>query len=576
MAALLALAAVVGWNIWRSDWIQPPVTTGIAVLPFENLSAGKENAAFVDGLQDDILTKLARIGELKVISRTSVMEYRGKQNVRRIGEALRVSHVLEGSARRDGNKIHLNAQLIDTRTDTHAWAEQFDCDWNDLFTIQSEIAQKVAEQLRANLSPSEQAAIQGKPTADLIAYELYSRALALIQQDATANSAQIIDLLNQAVARDPSFFEAYCQLAAAHDSVYFNDQDHSPARLDLAKAAIQHAFQARPNAGEAHLAQALHLYKGYRDYDGALAELEVARQSLPNDARVFEQIGYIQRRAGQWTEALRNMEHAAELNPRDFELLNAISDDLERFGRFTEARAWLDRAVSAAPADDIWVRQLSLPRWEMSIDADPRPMHQAIASLRTTALKAERATIAGDWLDCAFYEQDSVAARQALNDLPDNRIDLGPMTLPRAFIEGLVARMGNDEARAQQAFAAARVEQEKAVQAQSQFGPAWCGLGLIDAGLHRKKEALREAERALELMPVEKDAIFGKLVVKYCALTAAWVGENDLACERLALANVLPRGLSYGELKLSPFWNPLRGDPRFEKIVASVAPKYRR
>ncbi len=339
-AALVALATAVGWNLWKSELSQPPLTTGIAVLPFENLSGQKENAAFVDGLQDDILTKLAKIADLKVISRTSVMEYRGQQNVRRIGQALRVSHVLEGSVTRNGNKIHLNAQLIDARSDTHAWAEQYDRDVHDLFALQSEIAQKVAAQLHAKLSSSEQLAIQRKPTADLVAYDFYSRAIALIQQDEAANGPEIIDLLNQAVTRDPSFFEAYCQLAAAHDAVYFNNFDHTPARLTKAQAAIQNAFRTRPNAGEAHLAQALHLYKGYRDYDGALAELEVARQTLPNDARVFRLMGSIQRRHGHFAEAIQDLQRAAELDPRDCSTLNTVSYIHRQFGRIAEARMW--------------------------------------------------------------------------------------------------------------------------------------------------------------------------------------------------------------------------------------------
>jgi len=237
--SLLALAAVVGWNIWKSELVRRPVTTGIAVLPFENLSeqdvtssnrwGQREDAtAFVDGVQDDILTKLARIADLKVISRTSVMEYRDKRNVRQIGNDLRVSHVLEASVRRIGTRFHMNAQLIDTRTDTHVWVEQYDRDLNDLFAIQSEIAQKIAGQLRARISPAEKLAIERKPTGDLVAFELYSRAISLLPLSRTgsiADAQQSIDLLNQAVVRDPSFLEAYCALALSHDQIYFFGYD---------------------------------------------------------------------------------------------------------------------------------------------------------------------------------------------------------------------------------------------------------------------------------------------------------------------------------------------------------------
>src|SRR2546421_7510151 len=232
VASLVGLAAAAGWIVSKSELIRQPLTTGIAVLPFENLGEQKENAAFVDGLQDDILTKLAKIADLKVISRTSVMDYRGKRNLRQIGNDLRVSHVLEGSVRRAGTHLRLNAQLIDTRSDTHVWVEQYDRDLNDLFAIKSEIAQKVAQRLNAKVTSAEKLAIEGKPTTDLVAFELYSRAISLkkIPRAIGADSArQAIDLLNQAVARDPSFFQAYCELAVHHDQLYFFGYDHSPA-----------------------------------------------------------------------------------------------------------------------------------------------------------------------------------------------------------------------------------------------------------------------------------------------------------------------------------------------------------
>src|SRR5437867_2816970 len=287
-ASLMALAAAAGWIVWKSELIRQPVTTGIAVLPFENLGDQKEQTAFADGVQDDILTKLAKIGDLKVISRNSVMEYRGKRNMRQIGDVLRVSHVLEGSARRSGDRIHLNAQLIDTRTDTHVWAEEYDRGLNDLFAVQSEIAQKVAERLHAKVSASEKASIEERPTQDLLAYDSYVRAVSLIynaQVDSLAHLADLseaVDLLNQAVTRDPNFFLAYCQLAFAHDLVYQEEKDHTPARLALAKSAIDSAFRVRPDSGEAHLALSWHLYWGYSDYARARAELALAQQSLPS------------------------------------------------------------------------------------------------------------------------------------------------------------------------------------------------------------------------------------------------------------------------------------------------------
>src|SRR6266542_1976697 len=566
-ASLIALAAALGWNVWRSELIHHPVTTGVAVLPFENLSEQKENAAFADGVQDDILTKLAKIAGLKVISRTSVMDYRGKRNVRQIGNELRVSHVLEGSVRRTGTHLHLNAQLIDTRTDTHVWVEQYDRDLNDVFAIQSEIAQKVAGQLHAKITPAEKVAIESKPTGDLVAFDLYSRA------KVADSLMQAVDLLNGAVARDPSFLDAYCQLAFAHDQIYFDAIDRTPARLAMAKDAIDSAFRLKPDSGEAHFAQAVHLYRGYGDYDGALAELEVARQTLPNNARIFQMIGFIQRRQGHWEDSRRNLERAAELDPRDLQTLGTLSSDYARFRRYAEAKGWLARALAVAEPDDVLMK-LALPSWELDVNANTRPLHEAIDSLRATNPAAVRSATAENWLFCALAERDGAAATQALSALGDKEIRIvDQVQFNRAFVEGLIARMTNDEQKAQSAFTAAHAEQEKIVAAQPDFGPSWCVLGMIDAGLGRKEEALREGRRALELLPVEKDALVGQYLVRYFAVIAAWVREKDLACEQLAIAIRPPSNVRYGELKLMPWWDPLRGDPRFEKIVASLAPK---
>jgi serine/threonine protein kinase/tetratricopeptide (TPR) repeat protein len=575
VASLVALAAAAGWIVWKSEFIRHPVHNGIAVLPFENLSEQKENPAFADGIQDDILTKLAKIADLKVISRTSVMDYRGKRNVRQIGNELRVSHVLEGSVRRTGTHLHLNAQLIDTRTDTHVWVEQYDRDLNDVFAIQSEIAQKVAGQLHAKITPAEKLAIESKPTGDLAAFDLYSRANDILfgKNTRTADFVQAIDLLNRAVARDPSFLEAYCQLAFAHDELYFEGIDHTPARLAMAKDAIDSAFRLKPDSGEAHFAQAVHLYRGYGDYDGALAELEVARQTLPNNARIFKMMGFIQRRQGHWEDSRRNLERAAELDPRDLETLEDLSSDYARFRRYAEAKGWLTRALAVAEPDDIGMK-LAPSEWELDVNADTRPLHQAIDSLRATNPAAVKSAIAWNWLFCALAERDGAAATQALSALGDKEISIvDQVQFNRAFVEGLIARMTNDEQKARSAFAAARAEQEKVLEAQPDFGPSWCVLGMIDAGLGRKEEALSEGRRALELLPVEKDALVGQYLIRYFAVIAAWVGEKDLACEQLAIAVRPPSNITYGELKLLPLWDPLRGDPRFEKIVASLAPK---
>ena len=573
-ASLVALAALAGWIVWESELIGRPLTTGIAVLPFENLSEQREDtAAFVDGVQDDILTKLARIADLKVISRSSVMEYRGKRNLRQIGNDLRVSHVLEGSVRRIGTRFHMNAQLIDTRTDTHVWVEQYDRDFNDLFVIQSEIAQKIAGQLRAKISPTEKLAIERKPTGDLVAFELYSRSISLKKTPRASgddSARQAIDLLNQAVARDPSFFEAYCELAVHHDQLYFFGFDHTPARLASAEAAIREAFRIRPNAGEAHWARAYHLYSGYLDYEGALAELEVARQTMPNDPQIFRVTGFIQRRQGRWEESTRNLERALELDPRNVATLDNIGDSYAALRRYAEQKSKCDRILAIEPNDVEVKAQRALA--EVNWKADTRPLHQLIDEIRATNPTA-MPKIARWWLLCALAERDVAAAKDALLASDEFPLGLNAVNFTRHFAEGIIARLTDDEHKAQLAFTAARAEQEKKVQAQPDYGPAWCVLGVIDAALGRKEEALREGRRALELLPVEKDSINGAHMIHYLAMIAAWVGEKALAFEQLALSARTPNGATYGELKLDPFWDPLRGDPRFEKIVASLAPK---
>ena len=325
------------------------------MLPFENLSEEKANAFFAEGVQDEILTHLARIADLKVISRTSVMQYKSgaPRNLREIGQQLGVAHVVEGSVQRAANKIRVNAQLIDARTDAHLWAQTYDRDLADVFAIQSEIAKAIADQLQAKLSPNEKKAIEQPPTTDLAAFDLYSRAKSLLLTAGFSATSEpdlrkAIELLDEAVKRDPSFFDAYCQLAYAHEIPYaVSGSDHTPARLALAEAAVQAAARLRPDAAETHLARAQYLYYGLRDYAGALAELEIARQALPNDPRLFELTGYILRRRGQQDEGLRNLERAVELDPRNFYTLQQIALSYQFLGVMpSRSLRWIGRQRS--------------------------------------------------------------------------------------------------------------------------------------------------------------------------------------------------------------------------------------
>jgi serine/threonine protein kinase/tetratricopeptide (TPR) repeat protein len=546
----------------------------IAVLPFENLSADPNNVYFADGVQDEILTRLGRLADLRVISRTSVMQYKSgtARDLRKIGHQLGVARVVEGSVQRAGNRVRVNAQLIDVSTDRALWGQSYDRDLADVFTIQSEIASSIAQQLQASLSAREKIAIEQAPTNDVTAFELYAQAKnVLAVRNARENLLQAVSLLNEAVAHDPSFFQAFCQLAQTHDRIYFLGYDHTPARLALAEAAIEVAFRLRPDAGEAHLARAQNLYRGYLDYDAALAELEIAATTLPNNPGVFELKGYIQRRQGKQEEAVRSLERAVEIDPRNTFTLQQIGLSYHHLRRYAEEKSVLDRALKIDPnnVDTKVARAFVDFHWK----ADTRLLHQTLDSIRATNPDSTQ-SIADGWLVCAMAERDSAAAKTAAiaaganPPLTDEAVNFS-----RPFMEGVIARMSNDEDNARSAFTAARVEQKKIMQAQPNYGPPLCVLGLIDAALGQKEEAVREGRRAVELLPVEKDAINGVAMIKYLAMIEAWVGDNDLACEQLAVAIRPPSRLTYGQLKLLPFWDPLRGDPRFEQIVASLAPK---
>jgi len=442
--------------------VAPIPGKSIAVLPFRNLSDEKENAYFADGVQNEVLTDLATIADLKVISRTSVMQYKSDvaRNLREIGQQLGVAHIVEGSVQRSGNRVRVNAQLLDARTDGQLWAQTYDRDLADVFAIQSEIAKSIADQLQARLSPSEMSAIERPPTSDITAFELYAQAKNVLAiRNARANLLEAADLLNQAVTRDPAFFKAYCQLAHTHDRLYFLGYDHTPARLALAEAAIEAAFRLRPNAGEAHLARAQNLYRGYLEYDAALAELEVAGQTLPNDAGVFELKGYIQRRQGKQEEAVRSLERAIDLDPRNTFTLQQIALSYHHLRRFAEEKSVLDRALAIEPndVDTKEARAFVEFHWK----ADARPLHQMLDSIRATNPAATQ-SIADGWLICALAERDAGAAKNAAiaaGANPPFTDEAVNFSLP--FVEGVIARMTKDDEKARSAFTVARAEQRK-------------------------------------------------------------------------------------------------------------------
>ncbi|MFZ0917957.1 MAG: protein kinase [Candidatus Udaeobacter sp.] len=577
MTALsMALATVVGTLIWKGEFASAPQTTGIAVLPFESLSGDKDNTFFADGVYDGVSSKLAKLANLKVISHESVARFRGVRNTQKIGRALKVPYVLEGSVRREAGRIHLNAKLVDARTDTQVWATEYNRPLTDLFAIQSEIAQKVADKFETKVSSVEKAAIQQAPTRDLVAYDLYLRGKQLVDGISFSTRAkedllQAVQLLDQAVTRDPSFVIAYDQLAGAHDRIYFLGFDHTEARLQLAETAIQSIRRLSPETGETHLAFAQHLYWAYGDYDRAREELAAARRTLPNESRIPLMFGYIDRRQGLWEKSLEEMNKALDLDPHNFSILQQISLTYQALHRYKEALSTLDSLLTIAPKD---VPNQVRRGWvELEWRADSKPMHTTIETILAEDPSAAP-VIVNSWLALNLRERDPAAAERALAAMPPDGCYDENIPFPNSWCEGLVARLRGDEPAAHDAFTRARNELELTLRNQHSYAQGLCALGVVDAALGNKEDAIREGERAVELSPVSKSSIEGPVLIQYLAVIYALAGDKDRAIERLAEAAKLPGShVTYGYLRLHPLWDSLRGDPRFEGIVTSLAPK---
>ena len=428
-------------------------------------------------------------------------------------------------------------------------------------------------------SPSEKAAIEKPTTTDLTAYNLYLRAQLLFDDSSgpikrREKLPQAARVLDEAVARDPRFLLAWCLLSRVHAAVYWYGIDHTFARLDLANAAVQTALRLQPDAGEVHLALADYYYRGFHDYGRARSELAIARRKLPNNSTVFEYTGYIDRWQGHWEEATRNLERAAELdphNPHKFMLLQELASTYGAQSRYADQVRTYDRALTIVPGHP--PTRIFQARIALNWRADIKPLQTTLATL-----VAEDPSIAPDLddPDCALCERTAAAAARVLTNYPRDGVmnHIEEVNYPHTYWEGVVARWQGDPAKAQAAFAAARKEVVKTMEKQPDFHPgALSLLGMIDAGLGRKEEALREGRRACQLFPISKDGFRGPCFAVNLAQIYAWTDENDLAIEQIAAMQHVPNTLSYGLLKLSPIWDSLRGDPRFEKIVASLAPK---
>ena len=564
----------------------PPIPEkSIAVLPFQNLSADKDSVFFTDGVQDEVLTDLAKVADLRVISRSSVIQYKGgaARDLRAIAAELGVTYVVEGSVQRAGNRVRVNAQLIDARTDAHQWAEHYDRSLDDVFTIQSDIAQAIADQLRAHITSAEHAAMTEAYTKDILALQLYQEALELddhvTDPNARASLFQAVSVLGEALKRDPKFVPAWCQLSEVQMDLYWNDFDHTDARRDLARAAVEEAVRLKPDASETHVALAAYYYYGLRDYDRALAELTPVLRREPNNTAALANAGAIHRRLGRWDETIHEWERCAELDPRHLDPIQALAETQAALGHYTKAARAYDRALDISHGN-VEIREILalLPFCER---ADLGPLHALNAAL----VAGEPAAVEGSAyyrLYEALAEHDQTAAQTALAALPAiGWQDMNSINLPRDWFIAITARAFGDEPGAQRAFTTARAQVELLVRDQPNYALTWSALGLVDAGLGRKEDAIREGRRACELLPLSKDAWEGPALIGNLAEIYAWTGERKLAVEQLAHAAHLPGstangGLCYGDLKCNPRWNPLRGDPDFETLVASLAPKTER
>ena len=556
LAAVVVLAFNTFWN--RAPALAPD---GIAVLPFENLGGDKENTLLADGIQDDILTKLAKIADLKVISRTSVMQYRGERNMRKIGSALRVSHLLEGSLRREGQGLHLNAQLIDAHTDHHLWAEEYDVEPANLFSVQSEIAQNIARQLKSKVSSTERAAINTQPTSDLEAYKLYQQAKArttfLNPADPATyhNLLEAIDLLEKAVARDPNFALAHCLLAQTALNVYWGNGRTNTASRDRAVIALREAQRLAPDAGETHLAAAAYYHYGTKDYDRALEQLDVAARLLPNSADVFYTSGLIDRRLGRWGDALRHLSKANDLNPRDPSgIINLIQTHIF-LRHFAEAEKLIDRALAAFPerAAEFWNLR-GLAALEQGDLETARAVIEKIGhgypELRFFVLYYER----------KFAEAEAISVSVWKGKEPE----LQPYF---TFYSAMAAKAAGADERMRRYMLAAR-EAFKSLPSPETEPETASQLGMIDVALGRTEQGIAECRRAIELEPMERNAMEGLWHVMNLAMAYQWAGDVDRALEQLSIVVRVPNTLTgLAELKLDPMWDPLRSNPRFQKLV---------
>jgi TolB-like protein/Flp pilus assembly protein TadD len=543
------------------------IDKSIAVLPFQNLSDEKENAYFADGIQDDILTNLSKIGDLKVISRTSVMSYRGDgvRNAREIGKTLGVATLLEGSVRRSGNRVRVNVKLINADNDEHIWAEDYDRDLTDVFAIQTDLAQKIASALQAKLSPSEKARLDRRPTQDPNAYLLFVQAHDYANRtDMFRNtSLKAVPLFEQAIKLDPNFALAFAGLSMAESWLY-HSSDPVPARRGKARLNADEALRLQPDLPEAHLALGFSYYYGDRDYARALAEFDIAKRGLPNDAQAYLAIGSIQRRQGKWTESTANLEKAATLDPKNANVLTNLAFSYIALRNFETANTTIDRVIAAAPQSlqGPGLKGLVALQWKGDLSVAEKQFPSVPPETDPDGLM----TWAQAWI-LTLQRKFSDALQVLERFRGETMFTTTTAPSPKAFVEGMIHLLQGDKARAQTELEQARLVSEKLLREAPDDPTRHAQHGLILAALGRKQEAIVEGKRAVELLPEAQDALDGPQGTAALAQIYAWTGESDEAFRLLDHLLVVPNGLTIPILKLDPAWDPLRKDPRFQALI---------
>ena len=556
----------------------PPPEKSIAVLPFENLSDDQQNAYFADGIQDDILSSLAKVADLKVISRTSVRQYRsGTRNLREIGEALGVAYVMEGTVRREANRVRINAQLIDARTDLHVWTDTYDREITDLFSLQTELARRIAFALRANLSPREKASLQMHPTSDLDAYDLFLRARDLFRWsgsgDPRENGERALLLLQEAVARDRHFALAYCLISRFHGELYWFGYDRTRERLAQAKLAADTALRFQPDSSDVRLALAFYYYYGYRDYELARTELAIAHAAAPNDAEVWDALAAVDRRQGRWEAAIANFEKAKELDPRNASVLWNVADTYACLGRYEEA----DRGFAAGIEVNPNAHFFSLERAAIPLltDGNLAPLNAALRAIPGDFDPGGGVTTIA--VRTSLMERDYPRVERLLKESRYERFNdtgvggpaaiLDGYAFPRAWYEGLVALGRGDDDAADRAFKSAQRTVEADLAKAPDDAKLVAMLGLVHSMKGRHEDAIAAGQRAVELLPISKDAYDGPLIAAKLAVIYAAAGQSDRAIELLKGLIAIPNSVTPGTLRAEREWDPLRSDPRFEALL---------